>query len=187
MGLVGDLIEARTFWSNSSWIFRGAIAIAAFLAVSSVASLADAIFHWKGFILDGIEFYQLWITKPISGLFKRYGLIINSKSIDLLILFGLYLTGLLRESIIKKEKIWAAFQVVLYIAVTIWLASSWVGTDSAPSIWMYLGVFILYLASPIVFGSDKEERFAYYFPGAVAIIVVLLLGAVNAGLSRPVG
>ena len=53
---------------------RCVLVLAFFLTTSSLASLSETVFKWKGFILTGIEFYQEWIQGPIKILGPKVGL-----------------------------------------------------------------------------------------------------------------
>ncbi|PMG51301.1 hypothetical protein [Vibrio splendidus] len=45
-----------------------------FIALSSITSLSDLIFHWKGFIADGLSLYQSYFVKPIQSIAENVGL-----------------------------------------------------------------------------------------------------------------
>lgn len=68
MGLKGDISEVIATWSNSSWWMRAWLVLSAYLAVSSIASLSETFVKWKGFILDGVLFYQRNVRFPIRNL-----------------------------------------------------------------------------------------------------------------------
>lgn len=54
-------------WKSQSALAKAITFLMTFLAFSSLASLADVIADWKGFILTGIEFYRSVVTKPIGS------------------------------------------------------------------------------------------------------------------------
>jgi hypothetical protein len=64
MGIRSDLDEIRGLWNRGSWLVRGFAILLFVLALGPVASLSDTIFQFRGFIRDGIEFYETWIRDP---------------------------------------------------------------------------------------------------------------------------
>jgi hypothetical protein len=67
MGLKGDFDEIAKVWSAAPWRVKVYLVLSAGLASSSVASLSEAIFKWKGFFLDALLFYRAWITTPMAS------------------------------------------------------------------------------------------------------------------------
>ncbi|MEQ3632400.1 hypothetical protein [Thalassolituus sp.] len=184
MGLVGDLQEVRSLWADTSWKLRIVLVVSTFFAISSVASLSDLVFQWRGFILDGIQFYSNWITDPIRRFLAQLGLILSGNSVDFLILSTLYISGLLRKFWLDGAKtniLHAIFLAVLLCLLAVRLS----GQASGPSIWGFLLITVTYLLTPIAWKETTKEKFVYYAPISIAILVVLVLGAINSGLTRP--
>jgi hypothetical protein len=82
MSLLGEIEEAKKIWQQSGWPIRALIVLSMFLMVNSVASLSDVVFEWKGFILDGLEFYRRWVTEPIRSVTEAVGLTYGENEID---------------------------------------------------------------------------------------------------------
>jgi hypothetical protein len=98
MGLKGDFYEVAIIWRQSSWQIRGYLALSAFLATGSIASLSETVFRWKGFVSDAVLFYQTYIAGPLEHLLRL--MVVNAPSglSNLLILTGIYLAANLRVS-----------------------------------------------------------------------------------------
>jgi hypothetical protein len=98
MGLKADLQEVAMVWRRSPWRIKTFLALSAFLASGSIASLSDTVFRWKGFALDAILFYQLYISEPIRNLLQV--IFVNTKvsagAIHLVILSSVYLSANVR-------------------------------------------------------------------------------------------
>jgi hypothetical protein len=92
MGIKSDYEEFRDLWSRGSWWSRGLAIVIILMALGSVASLADRIFQFRGFIRDGIQLYEEFIRDPLlirlSSLFK---VPVNALQFDFLV--WLWLVG----------------------------------------------------------------------------------------------
>ncbi|MGL5471573.1 MAG: hypothetical protein ACRDCT_25930, partial [Shewanella sp.] len=65
MNIRESFIEAVELYKKAGSLNRIFIMISFFLSVSSIASLSESIFKWKGFILDAVDFYQHYIAEII--------------------------------------------------------------------------------------------------------------------------
>ncbi len=63
MGLFGtfnkDVNEARELWAKSSLLMKLVI------VASICLTLADVVFEWRGFVLQGTELYRGWLVEPL--------------------------------------------------------------------------------------------------------------------------
>ena len=66
------------------------MAIALFFTVSSITSLSDVVFKWKGFILDGLEFYRTYYVENVRRVFDIFHLNYTAASIDMLTFIYLF-------------------------------------------------------------------------------------------------
>lgn len=73
MGLKADVDEVLHSWSRSPWWMRVWLILSGFLAISSVASLAETVTKWKGFFKDAVSFYHDWISLPLRNLIAPLG------------------------------------------------------------------------------------------------------------------
>ncbi len=65
MDLRKELRELSGLYESVGPINKLLLVISFFLSISSIASLSETVFKWKGFILDGIQFYQAFLASPI--------------------------------------------------------------------------------------------------------------------------
>ena len=190
MGIKADIDEVMMLWNKASPLMKVFLGISLFLTVSSVASLSNAVFAWKGFILDGIEFYRNWIGAPISKITKYIGFKWNKQEIDFLVIGSIFYTCHLRELWISfrlsKEKsdfweavFWSVFLLSVLVFVGYRFASpinviNWKWFLSLMGV-AFLGVLFLY---------SPRERAVYFLPIIISVLFVLVLGAINAGLKK---
>ena len=191
MGLVGDLQEARILWKKASWPFRCGLIITTFLATGSLAGLSDVVFQWKGFILDAIHFYHTWVTDPIIVYAKLIGLIWDRLIVDYVIMFGLLLSGFVRVLILLlktkgslRNRVWVSIYIVMLITLIIFCSAL-----PFEEMGHFMRVFPLVILTgflvPFLLQFPPKIKAIFYTPFILAISFVLILGAINAGLSRP--
>jgi len=68
MGLKGDIEEAKKDWSKAPWWKRCGYSLSVYIAVSAIASLAETVVKWKGFIHDLLGFYRIWVSSPLRNI-----------------------------------------------------------------------------------------------------------------------
>jgi len=68
MSLKEDVGEVVNEWGKASWKGRALLLLGLLLSASSIASLADTVFQWKGFLLRGVDFYRTHIAVPTANL-----------------------------------------------------------------------------------------------------------------------
>ncbi len=61
---MGEFVERAKFF----------IILSSLITFNSLASISDAVFKWKGFISDGLEFYRANITSPLTKFFSLLNL-----------------------------------------------------------------------------------------------------------------
>jgi len=185
MDLVNDLKAVKKLWSEAPWSHRVLIGLAALLTISPLASLADVIFTWKGLFFDAIEFYKRWVTTPIREYAGQFGLVWHSNYIDLFILGALYTAGMIRAYSQTGGKLRSIFYTIFFIGAWAIPAVEVSGVSSAPEPWQWVGMICLLLSFPVVGRWHPKTKAAYYAPILLALAAVLVAGAINAGLSRP--
>lgn len=83
MSLYGDITsDLKGNWRNSTLPTRCLLILSLFFTISSVASLSDTVFQWKGFILDGVEFYRHYVRQPILVPLDFLGLKLHEFQLD---------------------------------------------------------------------------------------------------------
>ena len=187
MALIDDIFSAKKLWGNPSIPKRISIIVSTVLASGALASLADIIFAWKGFILDGITFYREWVVLPIGKLASVFNLELSSNGVDFLIIYCLFLAAILRKIWISSDVIMkfvavAAFAYIIYF-ICAYFANSELITKNYWVIYLTFGFILIY---PLLRKFTNNEKIAYYLPIIASLGLVLILGAVNEGLSRSI-
>jgi hypothetical protein len=160
-----------------------AISIAIFLSISSIASLSEIIFKWKGFIFDAIEFYRHWIVQPLRNFASFFGLTYYSKAeVDSMIIYSMITATSLRI-IGLKNKIHLFCMPLLISGV---ILSGIYGSIPESFDYIINGIYLfLYSTLGVLFYIKSRAEFIKgYGPILAAIAIVLMLGAINAGLLK---
>ena len=203
MGLQEDLGELKKTWKRSSVWFKVLLIFSTFMTISSVASLSEVVFSWKGFILDGINFYRNSISLPLKDILKSItGIRLDSSFVDVVILTIIFMTTSLRYYWFVATKVLPVWKVIVImclvpvIFVIGFLSTAWYRIDwnskknviyalESETIYLVLSVFLLFIIAQLVFFKPtKEEKFILFTPLIIAVVCVFLLGAINAGLSK---
>ena len=197
MGLSDDINEAKKLWNGASLPMKGVIVLTLFLTTSSVTSLADRVFEWKGFILDGVEAYRELIAGNIITVLDRFGLQISVESVDVAIISGLLVAATIRMcfgktsgtgpvprllSSMGERRANLAFVVFLVFGV---LGAGIVGTVG-PRFFGFVGggVFLILYIALFAIMLDRSVFLNFAYPLLIATAFVLVLGAINVGLTR---
>lgn len=189
MGLLGDIKEATENWKEKNLLFKVISVFAFFLAVSSITSLADIIIEWKGFIKDGINFYQNHISNPIRELFSYSGLSYSSIDIDCLIVIGLAFSTLARGEYLScryekspKKKFYLSISLQILMYLFFLLLYGYRDNDWEDS--FFVACFTsLMLLSPFLYSNKGVYRREALIIPLSALLVVLILAAINKGLT----
>lgn len=190
MGIKGDFSEVAQVWRDSSWKVKIYLALSAFLASASIASLADTVFLWKGFISDAVSFYQKHITNNIQTLLEQVFSDVHSGTPHLIVLSAIYLTANIRVSKYSIPKEEAK-------SIAIMGVSRYTGSLLALLLWFYITNRELEgtLALGIFTGAALGASVSYWSLGGTArtlwlisllgpFIFVGLIAAITNGLSR---
>jgi len=183
LGLLGDIEELQEFWPNLLWWGKCAVVLMLFLTTGSVTSLSETVFQWRGFILDGMEFYRQWITAPLREIARDLvGLRYTGVQVDIVVLFGLGMGSFARWA---RYTAYSGIPVIIMAVISIIL----LGTSSFGVLVAYVFIFgfvFTYIVFAIMaFHGGAEQRIAFFGPPLFAVAVVLVLGAINAGLTQP--
>ena len=189
MGLKADIDEVKASWSTSPWWVRIWLALSAYLAISSIASLAETIVKWKGFILDAVLFYREWINLPLKKLFLPLNIHLTNLDNDKLIIAGICFLSFSRALYCSdpvdpgKRKSVVCLFIPLNITLIILLAY-YLNSRPSPT-WSSLLIDILILLIfPIILVRRRKSYFGviYYSQIAFCVCIIALLAAVNKGI-----
>ncbi|MEM6720328.1 MAG: hypothetical protein AAF611_13465 [Bacteroidota bacterium] len=207
MGLLGDIDEVKKVWKNSSRSFKGFIIIASFFTFSPIASLADILFQYKGFILDAILFYRTYITEPLRKLLNEFNLVFPKYVIDTVILTLIVSASSVRLILYRAKranKHKNTFRKILFtgfvaIGIPLFFVSSilipfhynlhnvkeeYITPAFKTIIFLTLICFYTYMAWDLLKKASVREKLVFLVPIIFSIAAVLILGAINNFLSR---
>lgn len=192
MGLLGDIEEVTKDWRKKSLPFKAISLFSLFLAVSSIASLADILITWKGFFKDGIEFYRSFITIPIGKFFGWMNIKLYQGQIDTLVITNLFFLPIIRILILSyREDIKNIYLKSISILLTLlfYLGFLTFMLFSAPSLdhvsnfevaaWQTLllvGMIVIYIA--VAKELYKSHKIIILLPLA-AVAFIFICGAFN--------
>lgn len=192
MGLKSDLEEAKKMWVNSSLLMKLFIITSLFITTSSMASLSDAIFKWKGLILDGIDFYHNYVADPAIQLLALIGLQYSPLDVNVFILVSLYAGSYFRT--VGLSELWGYFKAQPLSQGFVYLCflSSYITAgvrEEHLSTYLVLAVYSTALIFSLVYlcmhrKSSNELFLRFISVPLLSLFIVLILGAINSGLSR---
>lgn len=204
MSLLSEIEEYKDAWNKSSWKMKFVILLMLIMSTSSLVSLSDTIFEWRGFILDGVEFYQRFIAIPISRFLSRLGLTYTGGAIDSLIILWITTMAVLRviwfilnqfddKRFVKKGKV----MVIGFIVVAFGLLGyvyEGVEADSFENLYTFVipGFTFMSLREFWLLKRGRSSKQMFnrimlnlWGPIIFSILIVLILAAINEGLTRP--
>lgn len=190
MGFYGDLEELKNKWKDSSILKKLIIIFSFFIAFSSLTSLSDLVFQWKGFIKQGLEFYQANIIHPISNLLANLDLELTEDYINL---FIVYLTfafwPFLKHMYLsyksdRGNKVFNVIAFSLFFGVSIWYALDLYKEERGVQ-WFDLIMILMVVHAIYIEAKNKSKALIkVYAPPLFAILLILILAAINEGLNR---
>ena len=182
MSIVDEYSKLKEAWADSTLTAKLIIAVFAILTITPLASLAETLIAWKGFLRDGINFYRDFVTEPLIELFKTLGLFYTQVEIDTLFALGWQYFGAIRVAIFQFPRGWRKYAFVMVNAIS-WSGFAAIYGLSAEEV----GVleFIAFVALFLWYGRYLAKDYGvgtlviYYAPAFFSVFVILILGAVN--------
>ncbi|MBT0571260.1 hypothetical protein KIK84_13075 [Curvibacter sp. CHRR-16] len=191
MGLKADFDEVTQHWDRSPWRVKVFLSVALFLATSSLASLSEVVFKWKGFVLDALVFYRSNLSQPVAELLtKVFAHTFPENFVDCAVLLGLFHGALIRALLLRRGKPLTrisdlGYLVFSYLGMLYLTAKPTVpATSSIPtkesSVWILYPAFVvlLYLLTK---GAERILAMSYML---IPVVGVGIIAAVSAGLAR---
>jgi hypothetical protein len=185
MGLRSDIEEVTQYWSRSPWRVKLFLLLALFLSTSSLASLSEAVFKWKGFILDALVFYRTHLSHPFSEFVSRLsGHPVPAHFVDGAVLLGLFHATLIRALLLRRQSLPRRITDVAFFLLT-YSAMLYVMADqpdrpNETTVWVLYPAFLL-AAYVLTDGAERLLAMSYML---VPVLVVAILAAVSSGLAR---
>lgn len=192
MGLKGDLQEVAAAWPKYSWRLRAFLVLSIVLASSSVATLSDTVFRWKGFIKDALSFYQEFIADQLLRLITVVlpNIQVPPGVPHLLILSALYLGANLRVAAFSvpnsRSRSIASRATGSYIGAAIGSLIVMQFLEQSLSAKGSLGLFVgsAFAVSVWYFRIGGAAKILWFVHLTAPFVIVGLLAAVNNGLVR---
>jgi hypothetical protein len=211
MDLKKEIAEFRDSFRDGGVLTRTILILGFFFSLSSLTSLSSTIVEWKGFILEGIKFYQLYFVDPIASAASNFGLSYSQSEIHAATVSSICVTVGMRILAVGQQ---VAFRVI----------NKKYNSDLKPSLAFYWGMAIAYpigiwvwygISDPVIrpwvlaivtvsypvfivvpkfimskFDSEYFEKsdFSYFksyyaYLGAL-LLIVCVLAAINTGLKE---
>ena len=188
MGITNDLKEYVDLWHNSS-SKKGKIISVVFVIylLAPLASLSDYIFKWKGFVLDGVNFYREEIIHPIWLFVKTH---LNfDLAVEFYDLFFIYILTIgLHIKVANLGLMGALPRIFIHGIIFSYMLSAATEIEVIPyDFWL---IFALIFLSPFLgaklTGYTYSEAFIPYVPILTGCFLICVLAAINIGLHRTI-
>ncbi len=96
--------------------------VSLFFSVNSIASLAESLLTWQGFIVDGVQLYRKLITYPFVLLGERVGLDYSASDVDLIVLLLLFVFLPILRLARQAHGTWLSADSVIFSAPIVFIA-----------------------------------------------------------------
>ncbi|WP_448556904.1 hypothetical protein [Thalassotalea montiporae] len=184
MTINNDIKEAKKVWRQSTPIVKVWIAISVLLSVSSIASIADAVIKWKGFILDGINFHENFVITPMQSVLSNTGLQLDSIQINFILVAAISLIGLFKiDTETRKTIVKSIISNIVMLSILKIVLKEKLGLDIfIPAV---SGIIVASIITKLL-ESDKTTKyqsFKFIAPLVFAFFLVLIAGAVYKGFT----
>lgn len=187
MGLKADIDEVAKVWRQSPWRVRLFLALSLLLASSSIASLSETIFKWRGFLLDGLTFYRHYITGPTIEFAQQvFHYDFPTGFADFLVVTALISTATIRVIMFNVRQrsmaIIYAYEVVAGNFLYLFLIAR--HRNMMPPYPWIAGVMYALFILFVLFIARGATRILVVSYLSIPPIAVVLLAAISAGISR---
>lgn len=213
MSIKSDFDEILKSFGKVGPLSKLLMLLTIFLSVSSITSLADKIFEWKGFILNALTTYRDYFVNPITSLAYSIGLKYSPNEIHAAVLGSISISIGMRllaaGQLVAFNKInekynsdvkpnltfyWVA-GILCPIGIWLWHGLSSREPNLSLSIFALLTYPLIIITTKIVMdkfffkdGYLEKGRFSYlrsyYSYVTLVLIIVGILGAFNTGITR---
>lgn len=211
MDINKEVDEFKESFRNGGVLTKTLLMLGFVFTLSSITSLASVVIEWKGFILEGINFYQRLFVVPVISAASFVGLEYSKTEIHVATISSICTSvgarllavgqkAAFREinsrygsQLIPSTRIYWALAIVVPIGIWVWYGIS----DPAirPGYVIFVSIFYpAFIVVPKVimskFGYEQFERNrfnyfkAYYAYMAAIFIIIGSLAAINSGLNE---
>ncbi|MDO9333363.1 MAG: hypothetical protein Q7T57_02435 [Dehalococcoidales bacterium] len=185
MGLKGDLDEAVKDWPKSNRLIKAWLVFSVFFSTLQLASLSEAVFKWKGFVLDGVNFYREWFTTPISKATAEFtGFSVAPFAMDI-VFVQILSTNAVFQSVFKEKRDlpgWKPLLITMIVGNLVGLAGIIFLTRpgaTGPSWMLYAFWFLFFGLAPR--GKLRMNLLLHF---AIPTLIVCIAAAIQLGLTK---
>lgn len=205
MGVKGDIEEASKLWKRSSLFTRLFVVVSVIVSSSSIASLSESIFKWKGFILEGLEFYKNYLVDPFRSYAHQIGLDFTVKDTHALVILSFAYSGMIRWTLgMTWRSMQVRIEIVLLISFMFFTTVYGLPGQGEEilklSLLLYISPLAIFTTNEIItrllpVNSEYKKTAskmrldalkAMYSWAILSAFLVLIFAAVNIGLDKPI-
>ncbi len=204
-----EVEEFKESFRDGGILTRALLILGFLFTLSSITSLSSVVIEWKGFILDGLNFYQSYFVKPVISTALILGLEYSKTEIhtatisSICVTVGMRLLSIGQKAAFReinsrydsdlKPSMTTFWIIAIVVPVGIWV---WYGVSN-PTIrpWYVILISTFYpvfiVAPKIIMSKFGYEQFeknqfsyikSYYAYMATIFIIIGALAAINSGL-----
>jgi len=179
-----DIKEVQKVWSQSATFVKIWMTISVFLSISSIASIADVVIKWKGFILDGINFHENFVITPMQSILLNTGLQLESIQINFILIAAISLIGLFKlDTETRKTIVKSIISNIVMLSILKIVLKEKFGLDIfIPAV---SGIIVATIITKLLESNktSKYQSFKFIFPLVFAFFLVLIAGGVYKGFT----
>ena len=191
MDFYKEAADLRKMWVERSFIGKAILLFSFAMSIMSVGSLASNVFEFKGFLLNGIDFYTK-VTAPLREYISDFfNINVPITMQDSIVLFIIIFGGVIRfdaQEFNRDGWLWVIGLLVYYFILVI-LGMLGIQCGLEPT----LLIFSVSLLMPTIYAltcnkkfkiSPKERLLTLYIIGIYFTVAVI--AAISEGLSRAI-
>ncbi|WP_069478123.1 heme transporter CcmC [Sulfurospirillum halorespirans] len=212
MDLSKEVNELKKSFKEGNMLTKIIMGIGFFITLSSLTELSSKIIAWKGFIWDGLRFYQSIFVEPVSSLSSHIGLNYTELEIHVATISSICIAIGMRVQIMGQKVAFrnisekygkevipnlTFFLIAAIVApIGIWL---WYGLNN-PTIYIWWVIFVsmflpLFIVVPKIILTKfcdyeffEQGNFSYFKSYYIYIfsllLIICILAAINTGLTE---
>jgi len=198
MELQDNWKKHKSMWSNCSPGGKFFLSVSFLLSCASVASLADEVFQFRGFILTAIEFYRIPVNHVTEALNGYWHLDVKRSTVEMFVLnallaasFSMALNAFFKATLTRYVLLVAYVAFVTILDLQDWSFADAPRPDNLPYYFYAVLLATLSFSGFLIPEKTEEARQTGSIHRlAVGYILTILLfvaviAAISAGLARP--
>ncbi len=186
-------------WPKSTKKEKCWMVLSTLIAVASVATLVDSLIVWKGLFIEGLQVYELYITRPVKLVFMMVNINISNSDINILIICSLILKGGLKiqndhmSDFFRKVMLSAIFLCIIGLIGDIFViddirayydldSNTWSLSTRFIMIVVFLPTFYVSVFLNSMWISQKplhKDFLLFWTPIVTSLLLICLFGVIN--------